>query len=241
MSQFGMSKELEAGLYVVGTPIGNLGDMTYRAVDTLRGVDLILAEDTRHTRKLLNHYEIDTPALSCHKYNERHRVERVMNELEGGKCIALVTDAGMPCISDPGAAVIRSCLQRGLPITAVPGPTAASTALALSGLGGGAYHFEGFLPHKSGARRRRLTALADIDCPVILYESPYRLLRLMEDIDEALGPREVFVARELTKLFEELRPGSTAAIRAAYSGRTVKGELVVIVAAKDVPISSEDD
>ncbi|MBN1268450.1 MAG: 16S rRNA (cytidine(1402)-2'-O)-methyltransferase [Kiritimatiellae bacterium] len=221
---------MQGGLYIVGTPIGNLGDITFRAVETLKAADVILAEDTRHTRKLLARYDIHVPLVSCHRFNEAARVERALEAIRAGKALALVTDSGMPGISDPGSRVVAACRAAGFPVTAVPGPTAVATAVALSGMGGRGYLFEGFLPHKSGARRRRLGELAAEEHPVVLFESPYRLLKLLTEIEEVMGPRRVFVGRELTKQFEECLEGAPADVRAAFAGRTVKGEQVVVIA-----------
>jgi len=224
---------MEAGLYIVGTPIGNLGDISARALETLQEVDLIVAEDTRHTRRLTDRYEIGTRLMSCHKFNEVQRAEQIIGRIENGDAIAMVSDSGMPCISDPGARVVALCREAGVPITSVPGPTAVTTAVALSGMGEKGFIFAGFLPHKSGGRRRDLLKWVETDLPVVFYESPYRLIKLMNEIEEYLGAdRVVFVAREMTKKFEELATGTPADIRGAYEGRTVKGECVVIVRPK---------
>lgn len=221
---------MDAGLYLVGTPIGNLGDISFRALETLREADLIVAEDTRHTRRLTERYEIKTRLASCHKFNEVQRAEQIVGWIEGGQAVAMVTDSGMPGISDPGARVVARCRAAGVPVTAIPGPTAVATAVALSGLGERGFVFAGFLPHKSGGRKRDLLKWAEVDLPVVFYESPYRLVKLMNEIEEYLGAeRGVFVGRELTKKFEELAAGTPAEIRARYEGRKVKGECVVIV------------
>jgi 16S rRNA (cytidine1402-2'-O)-methyltransferase len=221
---------MDAGLYLVGTPIGNLGDISQRALETLSEVNCIVAEDTRHTRRLLDRYEIKTSMLSCHKFNEMQRAEQLIERILQGQSIAMVTDSGMPCISDPGARVVKLCREAGVMITAVPGPAAITTAIALSGLGEQGFIFAGFLPHKSGGRKRDLLKWAEADLPVALYESPHRLLKLMNEIIENIGPeRTLFVARELTKKFEELTLGTPAEILSAYDGRSVKGELVVII------------
>jgi 16S rRNA (cytidine1402-2'-O)-methyltransferase len=221
---------MQAGLYIVGTPIGNLGDITLRAIETLKNAAVIVAEDTRHTRILLDRYEIRTPLLSCHKFNEASRVTLVAGKIRDGAAVALVTDAGMPGISDPGSRVVAACRRAGLPVTVVPGPSSVSAAVALCGFAGRGFVFDGFLPHKSGARRKRLAELSTSDAPVVLFESPYRLLKLMEEIREVMGERPVFVGRELTKKFEECRNGTPSGILAAFSGRTVKGEIVVVIA-----------
>lgn len=221
---------MDAGLYIVGTPIGNLGDLSFRALDTLREVDLIVAEDTRHTRRLTDRYEIKTHLQSCHKFNELQRAEQIIDRIQGGEAVAMVTDSGMPGISDPGSRVVARCRAAGIPITSVPGPAAVTTAVALSGYGEKGFIFAGFLPHKSGGRKRDLEKWRDADLPVVFYESPYRLLKLMNEIEQHLGSeRIVFVGRELTKKFEECTEGTPQDIRSRYENRTVKGECVVIL------------
>jgi len=221
---------MDAGLYIVGTPIGHLGDMTARGIETLKGASLVIAEDTRTTRNLLNHFEIKTHCISCHKFNEAQRCDEIIERIRRGEAVAMVTDSGMPCISDPGARVVEACRAAGVMITSAPGPTAATTALALSGFGGHGFLFAGFLPRKSGARRRTLEQCAALPVPAIFYESPYRLLKLLEEIETVMGAeRRVFVARELTKKFEELLCGTPAEIRQKFGERTVKGECVVII------------
>lgn len=228
--------EMEAGLYIVGTPIGNLGDISHRALETLKGVDLIVAEDTRHTRRLTDRYEISTRLMSCHKFNEQQRAEQIIEKINHGQAVAMVTDAGMPCISDPGARVVRLCREAGIPVTAIPGPAAVTTAVALSGLGENGFIFAGFLPHKSGGRKRDLEKWMDADLPVVLYESPFRLLKLLGEIETHLGTdRKVFVAREMTKKFEELSFGTPGEIRSSYGDRNVKGECVVVIAPSTNP------
>lgn len=221
---------MEAGLYIVGTPIGNLGDISFRALETLKEADLIVAEDTRHTRRLTDRYEISTHMISCHKFNENQRSEQIIERIQGGEAVAMVTDSGMPCISDPGSRVILLCREAGVSITSVPGPAAVTTAVALSGFGEKGFIFAGFLPHKSGGRKRDLQKWAEADLPVVLYESPYRLIKVLNEIEEHLGAeRIVFVGRELTKKFEECTTGTPSEIRATYEGRNVKGECVVII------------
>lgn len=221
--------EWPAGLYVVGTPIGNLGDISARGLATLRAVSGILAEDTRHTRKLMTRYDIATPLISCHRFNEAQRAESVLSRLGQGDALALVSDAGMPGISDPGSRIVAACREAGYAVYVVPGPTAVTAALALSGFGGAGFYFEGFLPNKSAARRKRLAALLAYDVPVVLYESPYRACKLLDELEE-LGPdREVLVGRELTKQFEQSLVGTPRALREAFEGRTTKGEWVVVI------------
>ena len=222
--------DMDAGLYIVGTPIGNLGDLSFRALETLKEVDLIVAEDTRHTKRLTARYEIDTRLMSCHKFNEAQRATQIIERIQDGQAIAMVTDSGMPCISDPGSRVVLLCHDAGVPITAVPGPAAVTTAVALSGFGEKGFIFAGFLPHKSGGRKRDLLKWAAADLPVVFYESPYRLQKILGEIQDYLGAeRTVFVGREMTKMFEELSTGTPAEILEKYEGRTVKGECVVII------------
>jgi 16S rRNA (cytidine1402-2'-O)-methyltransferase len=220
---------MEPGLYIVGTPIGNLQDITLRALDTLKGADLVLAEDTRVSRVLLDRHGIATRMLSYHKYNEQERLPEVIARLQRGEKIALVTDAGMPGVSDPGARVVTACREAGLPVFVIPGPSSVTAAVALSGMASGGFLFAGFLPHKSGARKRRLAEVGTSDLPLVLFESPYRLMKLMGEIEEVLGARRLFVARELTKHFEEGLAGTPAEIRASFGKRTVKGEVVVVI------------
>ena len=215
---------------MVGTPIGNLGDISARAIETLNEVDLIVAEDTRHTRRLTERYEIKTHLQSCHKFNEIQRAEQLIERIQEGQSIAMVTDSGMPCISDPGSRVVSLCRKADVPITSIPGPAAVTTAVALSGYGEKGFIFAGFLPHKSGGRKRDLVKWKEADLPVVFYESPYRLLKLMGEISEHLDPeRTVFVGRELTKKFEECTEGTPEYICKTYENRTVKGECVVII------------
>jgi 16S rRNA (cytidine1402-2'-O)-methyltransferase len=189
-----------------------------------------MAEDTRHTRRLTERHGIATHLMSCHKFNEVQRAEQIIERIQNGEAIAMVTDSGMPGISDPGARVVTLCRAAGVMITSIPGPAAVTTAVALSGFGEHGFIFAGFLPHKSGGRKRDLLKWADADLPVVFYESPYRLIKLLDGIEEHLGAgRTVFVGRELTKKFEELSTGTPSEIRAGYEGRNVKGECVVIV------------
>jgi 16S rRNA (cytidine1402-2'-O)-methyltransferase len=223
-------QRMEPGLYIVGTPIGNLGDLSLRAQETLREVHLICAEDTRHTKRLTQRYEINTPLMSCHKFNEAQRSETIIARIQNGEAIALVSDSGMPTISDPGARLITACREANLLITSIPGPTALTTALACSGLSSTGFTFIGFLPPKSGGRERELKRWSDHPLPVLFYESPYRLLKLMGEIETHLGAeRIVFVARELTKLHEEFLQGTPTEITAQFTHRNVKGELVIIL------------
>ncbi len=222
---------MDPGLYLVGTPIGNLQDITLRALDTLRGAALILAEDTRVSRVLLDRHGIAVPLLSYHKFNEAARADDIVARIRNGAAVALVTDSGMPAVSDPGARLVAACRAAGLSITVIPGPSAVTSALALAGWESTGFVFGGFLPHKAGARRRQLAEYDQPGLPIVLFESPYRLLKLMGEVEAVLGAaREVYVGRELTKHFEESLRGPPAAIVAAFAKRTVKGELVVVIA-----------
>lgn len=224
---------MKAGLYLVGTPIGNLQDITLRALEWLKGASLVVAEDTRQTRKLLDRYEIHVPLASCHRFNEASRVDFILGKIREGGAVVLVTDSGMPAISDPGSRVVAACHAAGLPVTCAPGPSAVTTALALSGFGGAAFSFAGFLPRKPGPRRRLLAALCAREEPVVFFESPFRLLRSLEELRELIGPRPIFLGRELTKQFEEGLTGSAAELTAAFAGRAVRGELVLVISPAD--------
>ena len=229
---FGLRAEAEPivpGLHVVATPIGNLDDITLRALATLKAANLIVAEDTRWTRKLLDHHGVQTPLMSCHKFNEAARVDLILDKIHEGQAVALVTDAGMPAISDPGSRVVAAVRAADCLVTVIPGPSAVTTAMALCGFGGSGFLFEGFLTRGSNARKRRLRELAVLDRPAVVFESPYRLLKLLEEMDEALHDRVIYVGRELTKLFEENLVGTPSELIAKFQGRTVKGEIVVII------------
>ena len=225
------SPPLAPGLYLVGTPIGNLEDVTLRALRVLRSATHILAEDTRHTRGLLDRHGIRTPMISCHKFNERAREEEILGRIRAGEALALVTDAGMPGISDPGARAADAVRAAGLPVTVIPGPCALSAAVALCGsVESRGFLFEGFLDHKTAARRRRLVELAAFPAPVVFYESTHRILKLLDEVEQELGPaRRLFIARELTKKFEETIAGTPAELRAHYQTHSLKGEFVVIL------------
>jgi 16S rRNA (cytidine1402-2'-O)-methyltransferase len=220
---------MQAGLYIVATPIGNLGDITLRALDTLKAAAVIVAEDTRWTRKLLDHHGIHTPLVSCHKFNEAARVDFVLDKIRSGVSVALVTDAGTPAISDPGSRVVAAVRAASLFLTVLPGPSAVTAAIALCGFGGSGFLFEGFLTRGSNARKQRLRELAACDRPVVIYESPYRLLKLLAEMEEALHDRAIYIGRELTKLFEENLVGTPAELIAKFAGRAVKGEIVIVI------------
>ena len=219
-----------AKLYLVPTPIGNLRDITLRALDVLKKVDLILAEDTRTTRILLKHYEIDKKVISHHQFNEHKTVKNITERISKGETIALVSDAGTPAISDPGFLLIRECLKAGLEVECLPGPAAFIPALVNSGIPSDKFIFEGFLPAKKG-RASRLRLLAGQDYTLIFYESPYRLLKTLEQFSEYFGnDRQASVSRELTKIYEETVRGSLQELIHHFTGKTIKGEIVIIVA-----------
>jgi len=225
-----MNAMSQAGiLYIVGTPIGNLEDISFRAVRTLQAVHRIAAEDTRHTAKLLQHFQITTPQVSYHEHNTRTRIPELLNWLSQGQSIALVTDAGMPGISDPGTELVQACVEQGISIVPIPGPTAVITALSASGLPT-RFVFEGFLPTKGQARRDRLEVLSTELRTLVLYESPHRLRRTLQDLAEHLGGnRELTLARELTKLHEELWRGTLSEAIARYTSRDPQGEFTLVI------------
>ncbi len=216
-------------LYVVATPIGNLGDITLRALTTLREVDYIVSEDTRKTGLLLKHFEIQKPQISHHEYNERQVAPRIVQLLEEGKSVAVVTCAGTLAISDPGFVVVRAAIEAGIHVTTIPGPAAFVTALVLSGLPVHSFTFRGFPPHKSGQRRHFLEADKDSPYTLIYYESPFRIRRLLEDALAVFGDRPAAVAKELTKIYESVRRGSLSELLAGAE-ENPKGEYVLLIA-----------
>jgi 16S rRNA (cytidine1402-2'-O)-methyltransferase len=224
---------LPGKLYLVPTPIGNLGDMTIRAIEVLKEADLILAEDTRTTGKLLSHYQVGTPQKSYHIHNEHKILDLVIKEIAQGRQIALVSDAGTPGISDPGFLLVREALAQNIDVEALPGPTALVPALLKSGFPTDRFCFEGFLPHKKG-RKTRLEKLADEERTIVLYESPHRILKLFEQLADHLDPeRRVSISRELTKLHEETLTGTIKEVHETLANRsTVKGEIVVVIEGK---------
>jgi 16S rRNA (cytidine1402-2'-O)-methyltransferase len=229
------SRNLAPGLYVVATPIGNLGDITLRALDVLRGVDRIACEDTRQTQKLLNHFQIAKPTVSCHEHNERERTAELVEALKGGACIAFVSDAGTPAVSDPGAWLVREAIAAGVPVIPIPGANAAVSALTASGLPSAEFQFLGFLPEKAGARRTFLEKLAAAtragSQTLIFYEAPHRILDTLADIQATFGQEaQAVVARELTKIYEEFVRGTVAEVRRELASRDrVRGEITLLI------------
>ena len=222
-------------LYVVATPIGNLSDITLRALEVLRDVDLIAAEDTRHSGNLLRHFEIRKPLVSYHEHNEAMRTAELARRLAGGENIALITDAGMPSLSDPGARLIRKCIERNLPYTIIPGVSAILTALVGSGFPLERFCFRGFLPVRSGRRKRELRAAMERTETSIFFESPHRLVKTLTACSEIMPDRELCVARELTKKFEEFRRGIASELLAHYTVHSVKGEITLLINAGETP------
>lgn len=221
---------VQGNLYLVATPIGNLEDLSYRAVAILKHVDVIACEDTRHTRRLLDRFEIDKPTVSYHEHNELSRAEDLIGRLRSGQNVALVSDAGTPLISDPGYRVVAAAVEAEIPVIPVPGPSAIVTALMASGLPAESFYFGGFLPAKQAARRRALCGVAGMNCTLVFYEAPHRILEALEDIGEALPGRPVVLARELTKLHEEFLRGSAADVITALRQKpSVKGEFTIVI------------
>jgi 16S rRNA (cytidine1402-2'-O)-methyltransferase len=220
-------------LYLVATPIGNLEDITLRALRTLKECDVVAAEDTRRTGQLLKHFDISKPLLSYFQFNEAKRSEEIIERLRRGEKIALVTDAGSPGISDPGERVVRAARVAGLRVESVPGPCALVAALTAGGLPTDEFHFIGFLPHKSGQRRKQLEALQVFSGTLVLYESPYRIEKLLTELADVFPKRQVVLARELTKKFEEFLRGTAAELLEVAKKRSLKGEFVVMVGGPD--------
>jgi 16S rRNA (cytidine1402-2'-O)-methyltransferase len=216
-------------LFVVATPIGNLGDITLRAVEVLKSVDVIAAEDTRHSGLLLKHLEIKKPFVSYHEHNEAARTIELVERLGRGENVALITDAGLPGLSDPGLRLIRECIKRELPFTIIPGASSILTALLGSGFSTEKFSFRGFLPVKSGQRERELRAAAERDETAIFFESPYRLTKTLAACIDIMPERQLCVARELTKKFEEFRRGTASELLAHYQARPPKGEIVLVI------------
>lgn len=234
----GYDRDMDANagtLYIVGTPIGNLEDMTVRAVRILQTVDLIAAEDTRHTGKLLHHFQIKTPQISYHEHNRMIRVPELVAKLQQGLAIALVSDAGMPGISDPGYELVKACAEEGFTVVPIPGASAVIAALSASGLPSDRFIFEGFLPAKSQARRTHLEGLQSESRTIVFYESPHRLRATLQDLADVLGgDRKITLARELTKLHEEFWRGTTAEAIELHTKREPQGEYTIVVAGAEV-------
>jgi 16S rRNA (cytidine1402-2'-O)-methyltransferase len=220
-------------LYVIGTPIGNLDDITLRALEILKSVDLIAAEDTRHSGNLLRHFEIRKPLVSYHEHNEAMRTAELSERLARGENVALITDAGMPGLSDPGLRLIRACIERGLEYTIIPGPSAILTALVGSGFPLDSFFYRGFLPPKSGGRERELRAAAEREETTVVFESPHKILKTLAACAEIMPERQLCVARELTKKFEEFRRGTAAELLAHYETHPAKGEITLLIRGKE--------
>ena len=216
-------------LYVVATPIGNLGDMTLRAIEVLKNVDVVAAEDTRHSGLLLKHFGIKKPFVSYHEHNEAARTAELVDRLAQGENIALITDAGTPALSDPGIRLIRECITRELPFTIIPGPSSVLMALLGSGFSTEKFSFRGFLPVKSGRREGELRIAVESGETTLFFESPYRLLKTLQTCSSIMPNRQLCIARELTKKFEEFRRGTAAELLAHYEAHSPKGEIVLVI------------
>ncbi|MCR5556068.1 MAG: 16S rRNA (cytidine(1402)-2'-O)-methyltransferase [Butyrivibrio sp.] len=229
-------------LYLCATPIGNLDDMTFRVLETLRGVDLIAAEDTRNSIKLLNHFDIHTEMTSYHEYNKYDKAVYLIEKMQQGLNVALITDAGTPAISDPGEVLVAECQKAGITVTSLPGPAACITALTLSGLSTRRFCFEGFLPSSDDkkARKRILEDLKDESRTIIVYEAPHHLKAVLDDLNEALGDRRITICRELTKKFEEARPTTIAEAISFYKDNEPRGEYVLVIEGKSLEEQEEE-
>lgn len=236
---------MASGLFIVATPIGNLSDMTYRAVETLKSVDLIACEDTRHSRKLLDHYGISRPLVSLHEHNEAERTSELIGRLKGGESVAVISDAGTPLVSDPGFRLVRAAVENGIRVTPVPGASAVMAAVAAAGMATDEFHFGGFLPRKEGERRRRLEELSASGGTLILYEAPHRVVFVLGEIAQVMGDPEVCAARELTKMHEEFLRGKASEVAAELEGRgELRGEFTLVVgprkaAAEELTVEEE--
>jgi 16S rRNA (cytidine1402-2'-O)-methyltransferase len=219
-------------LVVIATPLGHLDDLSPRAREALRAADCIACEDTRRTSVLLARFEIDTPLVSCHKFNEKARLEPLLQKLAEGQIVALVSDAGTPGVADPGALLVRAAVQAGYEVSPVPGPSAVTTLLSVSGFPSDRFLFEGFLPHRAGERRRVLRDLSGIDRPLVVYETPHRIREALEDVRQVMGDRPLVLGRELTKIHETILHGTAVELLDAL-GATPKGEIVLAIAAGD--------
>ena len=219
-------------LYIVSTPIGNLKDITFRAVEILSSVSMIAAEDTRHSKKLFKHYDISTPSISFFEHNRAARIPQIITKLTEGKHIALVSDGGTPGISDPAYRLIREAIAKKITVESIPGPTALIAGIVSSGLPTDRFIFEGFLPPKKG-RKKRLMDLVDLDATIIFYESPYRLIKTLKEINEVLGNRPTVVSRELTKMNEEIIRGTVSDILSYFNNKKPRGEFVIMIGKND--------
>lgn len=216
-------------LYLVATPIGNLGDITLRAIETLRSVDFVASEDTRKTGLLLKHFDIKKPQIAFHEYNEQRSGNKIMDLLEAGSSVALVTNAGTPGISDPGFTLVRRAIEAGIPMTSIPGPAAFVSALILSGLPVHSFTFRGFPPHKPGSRRKFLESDRDLPQTLIYYESPYRIKEFLKDAQMIFGDRRAAIANDLTKMFEQIQRGPLSELARIYENVDIKGEFTIVI------------
>ena len=228
-------------LYVVATPLGNLEDISPRALRLLREVDVVACEDTRRTGRLLARYEIDVPTLSCHRFNEQERLEPILERIRRGERVALVSDGGTPGIADPGAALVEAALEQGLTVSPIPGASAVTTLLSASGMPADRYVFDGFLPHRAGERRRRLRELAGETRKVVIYETPHRIRECLADISEVLGERKLVLGRELTKVHETLVRGSAAGVLEQLGQGEIKGEIALVLEGADPTAVHRDE
>lgn len=219
-------------LFVVATPIGNLQDISFRAVETLKKVNCIFAEDTRTSKKLINHYDIDTKLYSYHDHSSEKEIARLLDILKDNKDVALISDAGTPTISDPGYSLIRQCINEGIDVIPIPGASALTAAISASGLPSDAFTFIGFLPTKKG-RKKKISSLENLDMTIVLFESPHRLIKTLNQLKEALGERPIVVARELTKLYEEIIRGNFSSAIEFFEAKKIKGEIVIMIGKND--------
>ena len=219
-------------LFVVATPIGNLQDISFRAVETLKKVNCIFAEDTRTSKKLINHYDIDTKLYSYHDHSSEKEIARLLDFLKDNKDVALISDAGTPTISDPGYSLIRQCINEGIEVIPIPGASALTAAISASGLPSDAFTFIGFLPTKKG-RKKKISSLENLDMTIVLFESPHRLIKTLNQLKEALGERPIVVARELTKLYEEIIRGNFSSAIEFFEAKKIKGEIVIMIGKND--------
>lgn len=236
-----MENESPGTLYLVATPIGNLADITLRALDILKNVALIACEDTRHTRKLLQHYSIPTRTISYHEHNEQQRAQQLIDVLKRGDDVAVVSDAGTPAISDPGFRLVRAAIENDIPVVPVPGPSALISALTAAGLPTDEFFFGGFLPARANARRTRLAELRQVPGTLVFYEAPHRLAETLKDAYEMLGEREAVVARELTKLHEELKRGRLSELTQHYTIEEPRGEIVLLIDRHVIETMAQED